>query len=221
MTPLFPPVGRKDAAPAGSDEEAEGTGRPTGRGRKLLRSLIVVGLLGGIAALGVFAAFSATTTNAGNSLAAGTVDISDNDAGAAMYGVSNQKPGDTVTRCIQVTYTGTLDSDVKLYTPSSIGSVGPYVSLTITPGTQAVPSFPNCTGFTPDAGGDLYSGTLAGFASAYTGYANGLADYPGAGTRWTTNDAVVYRFTLTLQDNNAAAGLNTGAHSFTWESRNQ
>lgn len=198
MIPLFPPVGRK-----------------------LLRSLIVVGVLGGIAALGVLAAFSATTTNAGNSMAAGTVDIADDDAGAAMYTVSGQKPGDTVTRCIKVTYTGTLDSDVKLYTPSAIGTIGPYVDLTVTPGTQASSSFPSCTGFTPDAGGDLYSGTLAGFAAAHSSYASGLADYPGAGTRWTTSDAVVYRFTLTLQDDNAAAGQGTGTHSFAWEARNQ
>jgi hypothetical protein len=37
---------------------------------------------------------------------------------------------------------------------------------------------------------------------------------------------VVYRFTLTLQDNNLANGGNSGAmtsglHDFTWEARNQ
>jgi hypothetical protein len=51
---------------------------------------------------------------------------------------------------------------------------------------------------------------------------NGLADYPGTvATSWTPGDVVVYRFTVSLQDNNAAAGLASGSHAFTWEARNQ
>jgi hypothetical protein len=50
--------------------------------------------------------------------------------------------------------------------------------------------------------------------------------YPGSQTAWNTNDTLVYRFTLTLQDNNNANGqgsgaLTSGSHSFTWEARNQ
>ena len=78
-----------------------------------------------------------------------------------MYNVSNKKPGDTVTQCIKVTYTGSLDSDVKLYTSSSIGSLGPYIDLQVRPGSGN-PTFPGCTGFTPDAA-DLYNDTLANF----------------------------------------------------------
>src|SRR4051794_14461644 len=102
--------------------------------RKILLSALVLALFGSIAGFGVFSAFSVTTVNSGNSFAAGTVTIGDNDAGSALYNVSNRKPGDTVTSCIRVTYSGTLASDVKLYTADPIGAIGPYVNLTIDPG---------------------------------------------------------------------------------------
>lgn len=190
---------------------------------KVLLTALCVGALGSLAAMGVFGAFSSTTTNAGNTITAGTVAIADNDAGAAMYSIAAAKPGESVSKCIKVTYTGSLDADVHIYTTSTIGSLGQYVELTITPGTQATSTFPSCTGFTPDSGGALYTGTLQNFGSAKNSYANGVVDYPGSGTKWATNESVVYQVTATLQSSapDAAQGLTTGAHTFTWEARNQ
>lgn len=191
---------------------------------KVLLTVLCVGALGSLAAMGVFGAFSATTTNAGNTITAGTVTIGDNDAGAAMYSLTNAKPGESVTKCIKVTYTGGLDADVHIYTTSTIGSLGQYVDLTITPGAQPSPTFPSCSGFVADSGGALYTGTLAAFGTAKNSYANGVVDNPGtAATKWVTNDAVVYQITATLQSSapEAAQGLTTGAHTFTWEARNQ
>ena len=191
---------------------------------KILLTVLCVGALGSLAAMGVFGAFSATTTNAGNTITAGTVAIGDNDAGAAMYALTNAKPGESVSKCIKVTYTGSLDADVHLYTNSAIGSLGQYVELTITPGTQASPSFPSCTGFVADSGGAIYSGTLQNFGTTKNSYANGVVDYPGtSATKWVDNDSVVYQFTATLQSAapEAAQGLTTGSHTFTWEARNQ
>ncbi len=62
------------------------------RGRKTLLSLLLVGTIGTVAGIGTFSAFSATTENDGNVFAAGTVSISDNDAGAAMYTISDATP---------------------------------------------------------------------------------------------------------------------------------
>jgi hypothetical protein len=191
---------------------------------KVLLTALCVGALGSLAAMGVFGAFSATTTNAGNTITAGTVAIADNDAGAAMYSIPNAKPGESVSRCIKVTYTGSVDADVHIYTTSTIGSLGQYVDLTITPGTQATSTFPSCTGFTPDSGGALYTGTLQNFGSAKGSYANGVVDNPGtSATKWVANDSVVYQVTATLQSSapDVAQGLTTGAHTFTWEARNQ
>jgi len=54
--------------------------------RKLTLTVLIAGLLAGVAALGAFSAFSATTSNTGNSFASGTVAIGDNDGGsAALY----------------------------------------------------------------------------------------------------------------------------------------
>jgi hypothetical protein len=190
---------------------------------KVLLTALCVGALGSLAAMGVFGAFSSTTTNAGNTITAGTVAIADNDAGAAMYSIAGAKPGESVSKCIKVTYTGSLDADVRIYTGSTIGSLGQYVDLTITPGTQTTSTFPSCTGFTADPGGAIYTGTLQNFGSTKTSYANGVVDYPGSGSKWATNESVVYQVTAALQSSapDAAQGLTTGAHTFTWEARNQ
>jgi len=186
---------------------------------KILLTVLVVGLGGALAGLGVFAAFSSTTSNPGNSFAAGSVTISDNDSDTALYSVSNQKPGQSVTRCIKVTYGGSLDADVKLYA-SSVGAVGQYIDLAITSGTG---NSADCSDFTIDASGtpSVYSGTLKNFADTYSAWASGLADNPLTATKWASGNAVTYRFVVTLQDNSAAQGLSTGSHSFTWEARNQ
>lgn len=194
------------------------------RKEKLLISFLLVGLLGGLAGLGVFSAFSSTTTNSGNDFSTGSVTIGDNDSNQALYSVSGQKPGDPgSTSCIKVTYTGSLASDVKIYSTGTLGSLAQYVDLTITPGTQASPSFPSCTGFTADGTGAIYTGTLQNFANTYTNFASGLADYPGSSSAWNTNDSVVYRFQVTLQSGapDSAQGLSVGSHGYTWEARNQ
>jgi hypothetical protein len=191
------------------------------RTRQALLTLLTLGVVGSLAGFAVFSAFSSTTTNPNNRVTAGTVTLADNDSGAAMYDVSDAKPAQLIEKCIKVTYTGSLDSDVKLYSDSTIGSLGTYLDLTVTPGTQATSTFPDCSGFVADAGGAIFTGTLASFASTHSSYANGLADNPGATTKWVANDAVVYRVRVTVQDNASAAGATTGLHSFKWEARNQ
>ena len=192
------------------------------KSRKFLLSALVVAVLGSIAAFGVFAAFSQTTVNSGNSFAAGTVTIGDNDAGSALYNVSNRKPGDSVTSCIRVTYSGTLTSDVHLYTADPIGAIGPYVNLTIDAGTQPAACLPELHRLQRRRGRaavQRHAGRLRGRPQLLR---QRTGDYPGTvATSWSPGDVVVYRFTVSLQDNNSAAGLASGSHAFTWEARNQ
>jgi predicted ribosomally synthesized peptide with SipW-like signal peptide len=194
----------------------------TVRHRKILLSLLLIGAMTALAGFGTFSAFSSTTTNSGNSFAAGTVFVDDNDAGSAMYTVSNQGPGVNTVRCIRVTYGGTMAADVKLYTTSTVGAVADYVNLTVEKGSGN-PTFPNCTGFSAES--TVFNGELDEFMSTRDSYANGIAAFPGSQTQWNQNDTLVYRFTLSLQDDNNANGgatpLSTGAHAFTWEARNQ
>lgn len=192
------------------------------RTRKVLLTLAVVGLVAGVAAFGVFSAFSSTTSNPNNSFAAGSVTISDNDGGTALYSVSARKPNDSVSRCIRVTYTGTLASTVKLYRSAFTGGTGldPYVNITVERADSGtVTDYATCAGFdaTPTT---EYSGTLAALGTSFTdGAAVTLEDAAG-GAVWDLNDAVDYKVTASLADNNAGNGLATGTHAFTWEARN-
>ena len=193
------------------------------KGQRLLLTLLIIGLVGAVAGVGTFSAFSSTTSNDGNSFSAGTVVLSDNDSGSAMYTVSNAKPGDSATACITVTYTGNLAANVKLYTTSTIGSLGSHLTLTVTQGTGAVSFGSACTNFTPDSSGaQIYSGTLSNFASTYAGYGSGLAlTNASASATWSQNDARVYKFQISLPGSDTTgSGLNTGSHSFTWEAQN-
>lgn len=100
---------------------------------KVLRTLVVLGVLACIAGAGVFSAFSSQTDNPGNVVTAGSVKLADNNSGSATYKLTNAKPGDSQTSCIQVTYTGTPDASVRLYTLTTIGPLGSSVNLKIEP----------------------------------------------------------------------------------------
>lgn len=191
--------------------------------RKLLCSLVVLSVLGGLVGGGTFSNFQSDSAADGSTYAAGTVSVSDNDAGAALYTLSGLEPGMLTERCIKVTYSGTLDGEVRLHTDSSLGALASYLDLTITPGTQSgQPAFGSCTSFTPDAGGALFTGTLASFASAHSSWASGLADPgPAAATSWSAGQSVVYKVGVAVRDDDAAANKSTGAHRFIFEARNQ
>ncbi|HSS34193.1 MAG TPA: hypothetical protein VLL27_13015 [Solirubrobacterales bacterium] len=191
---------------------------------KVLRTLLVLGIVACIAGAGVFSAFSSQTDNPGNVITAGTVVLADNDGGTALYAMTAAKPGESTTSCIKVSYTGSLPATVKVLTPSTIGELGTSVTLKIEPGTQATSTFPSCTAFTPDSGGALFEGTLAAFAAEHNSFANGVADFPGtSATKWVTNDSVVYRITATLSAAapESAQGKTTGTHILRWEAQNQ
>jgi hypothetical protein len=190
--------------------------------QKVLLSTLVVGVLCGLTTLGVFGVFSATTQNAGNEISTGTVSISDNDAGSALYNVTGAKPGDTVSRCIRTTYTGSLPANVHLYSTSTPGALAQYVDLTITKGTQAGGAFPSCVGFNADAGGVVYNGTLQGFEQSRTDFATGLDTNPGVQTTWLSGNNVVYKVDATLQLStpDTSQGASSGVHTFVWEARN-
>ncbi len=186
--------------------------------KKLLSTLVVVGVAGSLVAFASFSAFSSQTTNSGNTFAAGTVVIGDNDAGAAMYSLTNQSPDITVKRCIRVTYTGTLASTVKLYASQAPGAGANDVNLVIRQVTGTLPAFPACTGLLD--GAVVYTGTLGAFATARTSFANGLAvNDQLASAVWDNTDAVIYQFELTVPST-SPQGTTTGTHAFQWESQN-
>ena len=76
-------------------------------------------MIGLIASGATWSAFNAQTSNSNNQFNTGTVTITDNDAEAAMFSVTNMRPGTPVSRCIKVTYTGSMPTGVKLYGTST------------------------------------------------------------------------------------------------------
>jgi Concanavalin A-like lectin/glucanases superfamily len=177
--------------------------------------------LAAVSATVALGAFWSTTSNSGNSLQTGTVTIRDNDLSAAMLSLIGARPGSTDTSCIEVEYTGTLPSTVRLYATTA-GTIAPYLTLTVTRGTMPS-AFDSCTGFEADgtnyvgAGlGVVYSGSLSAFP---TSYASGLVDpYATPPEEWTTGEKHAYRFVVSLDDVSAAQS-KSGSATFTWEAR--
>lgn len=192
--------------------------------RKVLLTLLVLGAFGAVSGAATFSAFSGQTFSTGNSFAAGTVQLADNDVGAAMLSLSNAQPGATDTSCILVTYSGSLSSTVRLY-GAVAGTLAPYLTLTITRGDDPTPVFDDCNGFVADptnyigaGAGVVYQGAVSAFP---TTYAAGLVDPIAASPEtWTTGETHTYRFAVSLADDNGAQDQSATA-SFTWEARNQ
>jgi len=181
-----------------------------------------LGLIGSAALVwqASYAAFTATTTNPGNSWTAGTVVLSDDDGATAIITATHLKPGSTDTRCIEVWYTGNLGAAVELYlSPGDLVTtpdLAPYLQLTVEEGSGGGAG--NCAGFTPTS--TLYpasgTGTLSGFSSTHGSYATGAGAWAPV-----TAENRTYRFTWTLDPNttNPAQG-DTATATFTWEARN-
>lgn len=88
------------------------------------------------------AAFSAQTDNAGNSFAAGTLDLTNSVDDGSTYAVSTTGvfgetgllPGDAGSDCIQVKYAGPVSSNltaVQFAVTSDGGSLGDHVDVTV------------------------------------------------------------------------------------------
>jgi hypothetical protein len=184
---------------------------------------------------GTQAAFTATTSSVG-SFGAGTVAISDDDTGQNLFTVSNLAPGSTGSRCIAVTYTGSVANQVKLYVGpvvESNGGGGDVVNavlddhLTIsvdydTTSSVGWPTGTGCAGFV--TAGNLYSGTLRAMATAHNDFSNGrqLSLASGAIAPWNpaTSEKRIFRFTYTLNSNapDTAQGDSVTA-TFNWEAQ--
>lgn len=156
------------------------------------------------------AAFAASTANTANSVATGSVSLTDDDGGVAMFSVTGMTPVAPETRCLVVTYSGTISpADVQLF-GSTTGSLDTYLDTTIEVGTGG--TFSNCAGFTPSS--TIYSGTLADFSATHSDFASSVAAFTAA----STPTSRTIRVTLDVQDTPAAQGLSSTV-SFNFETQ--
>jgi predicted ribosomally synthesized peptide with SipW-like signal peptide len=89
--------------------------------KKILVSVMVIGLVSALAGAGLYAYFSDTETSTGNTFQAGTLNIS-LDGGSWSTGFNNMKPGDTVKFTITVHSVGSLPLTYSI-TPSLSGDL--------------------------------------------------------------------------------------------------
>lgn len=189
---------------------------------RLRRAATVAGvIMGMLAAVGLTAhrtsaAFTAKTSNTASTFGLGTVSLSTDLGGTALFTTADAmlSPTSPLTKCIQVRYTGTAASTVRLYatTPNSDpDSLGAQLTLTVDEGTGSAGS--NCSGFS--AGPQIYTGTLSSFVGAKNSYANGVGSWAP-----TSAENRMYRFSLTMSASapaNVQAAVATA--TFRWEAR--
>ena len=194
-----------------------------GRKRRIFITVAVVALMAGVAVFTTSAAFTATSSNPGNLIEAGTVAIGDSDAGTGkLYNALAQRPGagnGPAAACIRVTYSGSLASAVKLY--RSAVTNGDKFRLTVERGgtsLTAPAADMNCTGFS--AASSAFDNTLDQFPTTYAAGVDGKA----LGAAWSSGQSVDYRFTVYPVDDSTpnahTTAVDTGAHTYTWEAQN-
>ena len=171
------------------------------------------------------AAFSAQTSNTGDTWATGNLVLTNNGGGitylpitpTALFNEGNRKPGDTGVKCITVESTGSLAGILKLYRSDPVtGANGPtlatHIDLIID--AQAVSASTNvqanCTGYTGGTGGAVFNGTLAGMPITYAA-ATGTAVAAGP-------QHVAYRIAWTINANAPNAVQSSSAvANLIWE----
>ncbi len=193
-----------------------------GRKRRIFVTAAVLALMAGVAVFSTSAAFTATSSNPGNRIEAGTVAIGDSDANTGnLYNALNQKPGagnGPTAACIRVSYSGSLASAVKLYSSSISNGSQFWLKVERGSGLSNLGAGMSCAGFSSSS--TPFDALLSTFPTTYAGGIDGKA----AGAAWGTNDTVDYRFTIyTVDDatpNAHTSAMDSGAHSFTWEAQN-
>lgn len=187
--------------------------------RRMTAALAGLALVVALVARTSSAAFTATTANDGNSFDVGAIALTDDDGATALFSVSNLKPGDSVTRCITVTYTGdfaTTDlTNVVLYASGAFtdaGTIAGSFNLDVDLGTGATDAA--CTSFS-ETSADIVAETLATF-EARTGFAT------AASTTWNPSaspESRSFRVTVGLDSgaSDAVQGQTLSNVGFTWE----
>lgn len=187
--------------------------------RTLLPALLALALVSLLVLRTSSAAFTADTDNTGNEFATGQIALAD-DAATALFTVDGLVPGDSHTRCITVTYTGSLDAadldQVRLYAAgptSDPAALADALRITIEDGTDATDAA--CTGFT--LGGTLLATTALSSFTALTDHASGVGTWAPA----TTGASRSYRITVALPADagDGVQGAALSGLSFVWELR--
>jgi hypothetical protein len=153
------------------------------------------------------ATWADSTRNDDNAWATATVSLTDDHEGVAMFTTTKMVPGTVVEKAITVTNDGEVALAVRLYSESLSNSdiddpLAAQLNLKI--GTSA-------------GAGDLFDGTVAGFAATHGDYAGGIAD-----TVLDPAASEIYHFWVELGSGtgDSFSGANA-VIDFVWEGQTQ
>ena len=166
-----------------------------------------------------YSVFNAETTNEGNVWNTGTLtltnDVRSGRAPTPLFS-ANITPGSTVTRCLTVTSTGTLPSNIRLYGSNLTSTNGLSDSLTIgvRMGTATSTDGGVCTGFSSTSV-PLSPAHLSAFPTG--GYANGLTTWSPTGAE---PESRAFEITTTMDSTAPNSTQGGSAHlDFVWEAQ--
>ena len=91
---------------------------------KVLASIAALSLFGAVGAWGTYSAFTDTTQSSGSTFSSGTVHITDDDAGSAMFALTGMVPGSQAIKCINVTNSGDVAFSNVALSAAKLGLAG-------------------------------------------------------------------------------------------------
>jgi hypothetical protein len=180
------------------------------------RVAFAIGTAGALSALaavaipGTFGSFNATTTNPSNSAAAGTLQMTNSQSGAAIVTLSNIRPGDSQAGTLTIKNSGTLTADMYL-SESNLSGDTPFA------GDLQLKVEDTTLGTT------VYNGAFNGMASTVSGSAAGIHLSPSSGTQWAAGEQHGFKFTVTFPNNASSTGADnayqgkTASAQFDWQ----
>lgn len=139
------------------------------------------------------AAFTGSTRNSGNNWSAGSVALSDDDAGTARFQVQNLTPGDTESKCLKVTANASVPGTVKGYAVNpapSVHGLEDRIKIKIEGGTGG--GFSSCDGFTSEE--TIIAGVTLGQMAAIDTYEEAIGGWDVT----TGTSSRTYRITWTF-----------------------
>ncbi len=187
------------------------SGRPRATGTRILASIAVLALAGGVFTVASLALFTDQQAVGGNAFTTGSVDLVAAPA-TAVVTASAMAPGDQVTAPINVSNSGSLEFRYSMTSTTDEDALAAELVLTVKSGVTTCDD-----GNWQATGVDLYSGILGS-----TGTINVIGD-PATGAQAgdrvlaaTANENLCFNVTLPSTASNASQG-QTSTATFTFD----
>jgi Camelysin metallo-endopeptidase len=144
--------------------------------------------------------FTAQTQTGTSSFSTGNVSLTNDHEDSAVFTATNLRPGDTGTQVVRVDYTGSLESEIRMYAQAGNQALDQHITVNTgtVEGTYGAPT---------------WTGTLAGLKAL---------DYSTGALPWSVTGPAsrFYEFTYTLNAGTPDAMQDQTTEAvFTWEAR--